>query len=99
VTRLNTGIEITKKNFPSAYFDEDITEDNGVKFGLKRLSGYRKKYNKTDQRWIDDPNKKNGCSEAADAFRQWAQAKDAGLITISGRTRMKSKRRGNWRTA
>lgn len=30
--------------------------------------------------FIDQPDKSNGCSEGADALRQWAQAKDAGLL-------------------
>lgn len=81
ITDLNTGIQITKKHFPSAYFDSV-----GCKVGIKRLDNYRKRYNKTDNRWIDEPNKSNGCSEAADSFRQFAQAKDAGLITMAATT-------------
>jgi hypothetical protein len=76
---LNLGIQITKKHFPSAYFDAEA-----CKVGIKRLDNYRKRYNKTDTRWIDEPNKANGCSEAADAFRQWAQAKEAGSLCIAG---------------
>ena len=79
ITELNTGIQITKKHFPSAFFDVV-----GCKDGIKRLENYRKRYNNTDQRWIDEPDKKNGCSEGADAFRQWAQAKEAGTIVLAG---------------
>jgi phage terminase large subunit len=79
ITSLNTGIQITKKHFPSAYFDEIACKD-----GIKRLENYRKRYNKADNRWMDEPNKANGCSEAADAFRQWAQAKDVGVIVTAG---------------
>lgn len=83
ISELNTGILITRKHFPAAYFDKIGCND-----GLKRLENYRKKYNTRDQRWIDEPNKSNGCSEGADAFRQWAQAKEAGSVTMAGKTRM-----------
>jgi phage terminase large subunit len=96
---LNLGIQMTKKHFPTACFDSDMDGANGCKLGVKRLDGYRKKYNQRDQRWIDEPDKKNGCSEGADAFRQWAQAKEAGLITMAGRTAFKRKPGQSWRTA
>lgn len=76
---LNLGIQMTKKHFPAVYFDTVSCQ-----VGIKRLDNYRKRYNKTDNRWMDEPNKANGCSEAADAFRQWAQAKEAGKIEIAG---------------
>jgi len=79
ISDLNTGIQITRKNFPTAFFDK-----KGCKEGIKRLENYRKKYNSRDQRWLDEPNKANGSSEAADAFRQWAQAKEAGNVTLIG---------------
>jgi hypothetical protein len=94
ITDLNTGIQMTRKHFPSAYFDVDDCKD-----GVKRLNNYRKRYNSTDQRWVDEPDKKNGCSEAADAFRQWAQAKEGGLITMAGRTQQRRARGApDWRT-
>lgn len=94
VTSLDTGIQITKKYFPSAYFD--TTE---CKFGIKRMDNYRKRYNTTDKRWMDEPDKKNGSSEAADALRQWAQAKGLGMITMAGATQFKRRDPGNWKTA
>jgi phage terminase large subunit len=94
ITDLNTGIQMTRKHFPSAYFDAV-----GCKEGIKRLDNYRKRYNAKDNRWIDEPNKANGCSEAADAFRQWAQAKEGGLITMAGRTNQRRARGApDWRT-
>lgn len=96
---LNLGIQITRKHFPTAYFDIDLDGKNGCKLGVKRLDNYRKKYNMRDQRWIDEPNKANGCSEGADAYRQWAQAKGAGLITMTGNTSLRrQKAPGSWRT-
>lgn len=48
--------------------------------GIERIEGYKKKFNQADNRFIDQPDKSNGCSEGADALRQWAQAKDAGIL-------------------
>jgi hypothetical protein len=78
ITDINTGIQITREAFGSAYFDE-----SGCKQGLQRLENYKKKWNATDGRWANEP-KHDSNSEGADAFRQWAQAKSAGLITKSG---------------
>ena len=75
ITDLNAGIQITRSHFGSAYFDVE-----GCKLGIKRLENYRKRFSTKDNRWIDEPNKSNGCSEAADAFRQWAQALDSGMM-------------------
>ena len=93
ITSLNTGIQITKKHFPRCYFDAQ-----GTKLGIKRLDNYRKRYNNADQRWMDEPNKANGSSEAADAFRQFAQAKEAGMINLSGHSSLRRPRRPpDWR--
>ena len=77
---LQRGIDITRKNFPYLYIDSDLDGDNGCKAGLKRIANYRKKYSSREKRWLDEPNKSNGCSEAADALRQWAQAVDLGMV-------------------
>lgn len=82
ISDLNTGIQMTRKHFPSAYFDVEQ-----CKAGIKRLDNYRKRFSTADNRWIDEPNKANGSSEAADAFRQWAQAKEAGILTMAGSIR------------
>jgi hypothetical protein len=50
------------------------------KLGIERIEGYQKKFSQTEKRFIDVPNKANGCSEGADALRQHAQAKEAGLL-------------------
>lgn len=94
ITNLYTGIQITRKHFPMAYFDEI-----GCKLGIKRMDNYRRRYNQTDNRWIDQPNKTNGCSEAADAFRQWAQAVDGGLLRGADTGRSVPRRKAtSWRT-
>ncbi|QOW47870.1 terminase [Acinetobacter piscicola] len=75
ITLLTTGIQQTRKHLKNAWFDE-----TRCKLGIERIEGYKKKFNQTDNRYIDQPDKSNGCSEGADALRQWAQAKDAGLL-------------------
>ncbi len=78
ITDINTGIQMTREAFGSAYFDEA-----GTKLGVSRLENYKKKWDKTNGRWSNEP-KHDQNSEGADAFRQFAQAKSANLITKSG---------------
>lgn len=75
ITLLTTGILQTRTNLKTAWFDE-----GRCKLGIERIEGYKKKFNQADNRFIDQPDKSNGCSEGADALRQWAQAKDAGIL-------------------
>jgi hypothetical protein len=65
----------------SCYWDEV-----GCKEGLARLAGYKKKWNDKAGRWSDEPCHDIN-SEGADSFRQFAQAKAAGLITMVGSVR------------
>lgn len=62
------GIEITRNRFSEAWFDAE-----GCKEGLVHLQLYHKKFNTRLGAFIDEPEKQDGHSEAADAFRQWAQ--------------------------
>lgn len=78
ISDINTGIQITRDNFPTAYFDEV-----GCKLGFSHLENYKKRWNERDGRWADEP-RKDHTSEGADAFRQWAQAKSLGMITAAG---------------
>lgn len=75
ITDLMTGIYSTRKHLKGAFFD-----DEACKVGLSRIQGYTKKFSRSENRYIDQPDKSNGCSEGADALRQWAQAKDLGMI-------------------
>jgi len=75
ITELTTGIQQTRKHLKGAYFDKAGTAD-----GINRIDNYKKKYSRAEARFIDSPNKSNGCSEGADALRQWAQAKELGMI-------------------
>lgn len=74
----NFGIQQTRQVFPGCYFDEV-----GCKQGLERLAAYKKRWNEAAGRWSDEPFHDVN-SEAADAFRQFAQAKLAGMITMVG---------------
>ncbi|MFC2974664.1 terminase [Azotobacter bryophylli] len=78
VTELMTGIHATRKHMKGCYIDEA-----NCKLGIQRLEGYRKKFSRADQRFIDQPDKSNGCTEGADSFRQYAQAKETGLLSSS----------------
>jgi hypothetical protein len=75
ITELQTGIYSVRKHMKGAWIDKE-----NCALGVQRLTGYRKKWNTAKSVFIDEPDKYNGCSEGADAFRQWAQAKDLGLI-------------------
>jgi hypothetical protein len=80
ISDLNTGIQITKAQFSSMYFDRAGTAE-----GVARLDGYCKR-RAVDGSYHDDPDKSNGCSEAADALRQFAQAEAAGNVVMRGNT-------------
>ena len=75
ITVLMDGIRMTRRYLKNAWFDE-----GRCKLGIERIEGYKKKFNQQANMFIDQPDKSNGCSEGADALRQWAQAKDAGLL-------------------
>ncbi|MDB5253864.1 MAG: hypothetical protein JWP27_3033 [Flaviaesturariibacter sp.] len=78
ITELITGIEMTRKHLKGAYFDEA-----GAKEGIERIEGYKKRFSRADNRFVDEPNKANGCSEGADALRQWAQMKELGMTSAA----------------
>lgn len=90
VQEINWGIQQTRDAFPSAYFDEEH-----CKPGLIHLESYRKKWNDRQGCWSDEPQH-DIHSEAADAFRQFAQATANGQLTT---VQAAWKRKGtNWRT-
>jgi len=76
ITELITGIQQTRKHMKGVYIDQ-----TRCSLGIQRLEGYRKKYSRAETRFLDEPDKSNGCTEGADAFRQYAQAKELGLIS------------------
>lgn len=75
ITDLQTGIQATRRALRDVVFDE-----TRCKQGIARIDGYSRTWNKGLGKWIDSPNKTNGCSEGADALRQYAQAREAGMI-------------------
>lgn len=81
ITELMAGIQQVRKHLKGAYFDE-----TNCKLGIQRIEGYRKKFSRADNRYTDTPDKSNGCSEGADALRQWAQAKELGMLGSENRT-------------
>lgn len=79
ITELVNGIHQTRKHLKTAWLDE-----TGCAQGIQRIEGYRKRFNRADNRFTDQPDKSNGCSEGADALRQWAQAKELGMLASAG---------------
>lgn len=107
IDNLNNGILLVRKHLKSCFFDktgcdtEREGDGEGQRPGLVRLANYKKTWNPRDGRWREDlPNKQDGNSEGADAFRQFAQAKEEGLITIKGKaaTRRGTRAPVDWRT-
>lgn len=76
ITELINGIYMLRKHMKGATFDRDRCAH-----GIERLDGYKKKFNRSENRYIDEPDKSNGCTEGADSLRQWAQAKESGLLS------------------
>lgn len=72
---LMDGIQQTRACMRNYWFDE-----TRCKLGISRLDGYKKRFSIKDNRYIDQPDKSNGCSEGADALRQHAQAKMMGYF-------------------
>ncbi|WP_232324116.1 MULTISPECIES: hypothetical protein [unclassified Variovorax] len=93
ITELITGIQTTRKHLKGVYLD-----DTRCKPGVVRLEGYRKKFSRTENRFLDIPDKSNGCTEGADAFRQYAQAKELGLIEYGGAPVYVESEPADWRT-
>lgn len=78
ITELQTGINTLRKHMKGAWYDKERCA-----FGVERLRGYKKKYSTALAKFINEPDKANGCTEGADAHRQWAQAKETGLYIPS----------------
>lgn len=81
IPELMAGIHQTRAAMKGYYFDEV-----NCQLGIKRIEGYKKIFSTKDNRYTNRPNKANGCSEGADALRQHAQAKEAGLLGRSDKT-------------
>lgn len=65
---INWGIQSTRNEFPTYFFDEEHCAP-----GIEHLDAYRKQWNERQECWSSLPSKAGGHSEAADALRQHAQ--------------------------
>lgn len=74
VSNIGAGIQATRNQFASCWFSEE-----GCDQGVKRLSNYRKQWDKTRGCWKEDPLHDDS-SHGADAFRQFGQVADAGAV-------------------
>jgi hypothetical protein len=92
IESLDVGIELMKKYFPMLWFDETRCAE-----GIKRIDGYKRKWDSRQGTWRNEPEKHDGNSEAADALRQFAQAMENGMLNLAAAP--KRKRSSNWRTA
>ena len=72
VLSISTGISATRNVFSSCWFSEE-----GCYTGIRRLTNYRKQWDKTRGCWMVEPLH-NDDSHGADAFRQFGQVADAG---------------------
>lgn len=77
VSTIQAGIQATRNQFASCWFSEEGCGD-----GIKRLSNYRKQWDKTRGCWKDDPMHDEN-SHGSDAFRQFGQVADAGAVFAS----------------
>lgn len=68
-TAVGDGIEATRRMLQMSWFDRDR-----CRAGLDHLAGYRRKFDKVHDRFIDTPDK-NGHDHAADALRTAAMGK------------------------
>lgn len=89
VSTIQDGIQVTRKIFPELMFDEI-----GCAEGIAHLEQYRKVWNSRHGTWGDEPEKKDGHSEAADALRQLAQAVHNGETFDAARSRQRRNRPG-----
>ncbi len=74
VTNISAGIQSTRNQFASCWFSEEGCGD-----GIKRLTNYRKQWDKTRGCWKEEPLHDDN-SHGSDAFRQFGQVADAGEV-------------------
>lgn len=83
------GIQQTRKAFASCWFDE-----TGCADGLRKLAGFKRRWNKSMGAWAVEPEA-NGCEHSADAFRQFGQALESGQYLGNRPAQKTLKRRGS----
>lgn len=92
VDNIVSGITTTMSAFPSCYFDEERCAD-----GIAGLEAYRQEFDERTGTYKPTPLH-DWASHPSDAFRQFAQALDAGLVGRSTAKPFKRKPGGSWRT-
>ena len=91
IDRVQTGIQMTRDAFSSAWFDE-----TGCADGLKHLDMYRKEWDAQRGVWKDQP-RHDKASNGADAFRQYGQIR--GEMAVNAQSSVKRAKPRSWRTA
>lgn len=94
VTQLMAGIQATRRQFATCVFDE-----SGCQQGIKRLTAYRKHWDKVRGCWSDN-HEHNDDSHGSDAYRQFGQVADSGNdFTVASDQRAAASRRrpASWR--
>lgn len=98
VSDIITGIQLARNVFSQCVFDK-----TKCKAGIIHLDGYSKVWNQRHACWSSTPKKDDGHSEAADAFRQFAQSQARLHITSSGSIGYSKPRRSgrirDWKTS
>lgn len=85
VSDLSTGIDITKKHLAGNHWfarhkpDKDKGEDIGAGHGIVAMDAYQYEWDEKLGAWKREPLH-NWASHPADAWRQYAQAEEAGLL-------------------
>lgn len=95
IDRVQTGIQMTRNAFSSAWFDEEGCAD-----GIKRLEAYRKDWDARLGVWKDEP-RHDKASNGADAFRQFGQMRTElyGAGSGSASSQVKRSKPRSWRTS
>ncbi|MGL4297354.1 MAG: hypothetical protein ACRCTG_16720 [Aestuariivirga sp.] len=91
IDRVQTGIQMTRDAFSTAWFDE-----TGCAQGLKHLDMYRKEWDDRRGVWKDQP-RHDKASNGADAFRGYGQIR--GELSASASAANKRSKPRNWRIA
>lgn len=86
VGELQHGIQATRDAFSLCWFDEAECKE-----GLAHLEAYKKRFNNQTQTFTDVPVKHDGHSEAADAFRQFAQGFKIPSVSAGTRPKRRTK--------
>ncbi len=93
IENITWGIQQTRDVFHMLWIDKTWCKE-----GIIHLDQYKKKFDRTQQRFIDVPLKTDGHSEAADAIRQFGQAYASGALNVR-KAGSKQSKRANWKTA